>query len=138
MILVWIQCEVPRPWGSKAALNHDATYMLHSWEEVLLLLCSALFPCQKSSTFVSTVQTRFPGVLLNIHIETCFSIFGSRGFLLPFLFNKDFHGRAKIVHCVLRMMFAGCLLLRRVAKVFKFVDWYFTVDWLNRSLAILS
>lgn len=92
----------------------------------------------KSSTFVSTVQTRFPGVLLNIHIETCFSIFGSRGFLLPFLFNKDFHGRVfwrsfavilwifltsfKIVHFVLRVMFAGCLPLGRVAKVLNLLN----------------
>ena len=36
--------NLSRPWGSKAAPNHDApSTILHSWDEVLMLVCCAFF-----------------------------------------------------------------------------------------------
>ena len=36
--------KLSRPWGSKAAPNHDApSTILYSWEEVLMLVCCAFF-----------------------------------------------------------------------------------------------
>jgi hypothetical protein len=36
--------NLSRPWGSKAAPNHDApSTILYSWDEILMLVCCAFF-----------------------------------------------------------------------------------------------
>ena len=89
--------KLSRPWGSKAAPNHDApSTILYSGDEVLLLVCCAFFsphiglcvPSKQLNFSLICPQNILPVALWNIQVlfcilQTCSNVFFGQKWLLP-------------------------------------------------------